>query len=382
MRSRWLFALATAVAVFCMLAALLNRGFVDIAVYRFGADRVAHGLPLYDARDGLPFTYPPFAALLMLVILPFAFPVLVGIWTWLSMVALGRSLALVQRVDGFRLTLLTLAALGFEPVWSNLSFAQINLFLMLAIAWDLMRIDRRWAGVLIGVAAGIKLTPLLFVFFLVIVGRGRAAVMAVTSFLATVLVGFVVLGSDSASYWTSVLWDPNRVGGVAYAGNQSVLGVMTRLLGEEPSTAVWFVVAGAPALVALLVARSLWLRDERPLAICVAAVGMLVASPISWNHHWVWAVPLAVLLWERSRVAALAWSLVFCSHVIWRPPSADDREVLWNPFEQLIGNAYLWAALVLLAWLAVGEVRHQRAGRILPETSPSVIREPEGLAAE
>jgi len=350
-------ALVCLLAGLCCAAVALRGGFIDIAVYRYGADAIVHGIDLYGPRDGLPFTYPPFAALLFTATLPLPFALLVAAWTALSLAALGFVLHLFTDLTGWRLAGLTVAALAFEPVWSNLSFAQINLFLMAAIAYDLLRADRparTWnrAGWLIGIAAGIKLTPLLFVVFLVLVGRRSAAVSAVAAFLATVAVGFAVLPRSSLAYWTEVLWDPNRVGGVAYAGNQSMLGFLTRVIGEQPSTAVWFLIAGAVALALLVLAASYWTSD-RGLSVCLAASAMLVASPISWNHHFVWAVPLAWCLLRRSRVAAAVWTLVFCSTVIWWPPAADDREVLWNAGQQLLGNAYLFALLLVGAYLAI-----------------------------
>jgi alpha-1,2-mannosyltransferase len=355
-------------ALVCLLGGLvtgafaLRGGFVDIAVYRYGADAIVHGIDLYGPRDGLPFTYPPFAALLFTVTLPLPFALLVAVWTALSLAALGFALFLFTDLAGWRLAGLTAAALAFEPVWSNLSFAQINLFLMAAIAYDLLRADRPatgwsahgWnrAGWLIGVAAGIKLTPLLFVVFLVLVGRRSAAVTAMVSFLATVAAGFVLLPRSSWAYWSEVLWDPNRVGGVAYAGNQSMLGFLTREIGHQPPTWVWFLVAGSVALALLVLAASYW-SEDRGLSVCLAAAAMLVASPISWNHHFVWAVPLAWCLVRRSRVAAVGLTLVFCSTVIWWPPAADDREVLWNAGQQVIGNAYLLALLLVCAYLAI-----------------------------
>jgi alpha-1,2-mannosyltransferase len=365
-------------ALVCLLAGLvagafaLRGGFVDIAVYRYGADAIVHGIDLYGPRDGLPFTYPPFAALLFTATLPLPFALLVTLWTALSLAALGFTLHLFTEQTGWRLAGLTAAALAFEPVWSNVSFAQINLFLMAAIAYDLLRADRPargWnrAGGLIGVAAGIKLTPLLFAFFLVLVGRRSAAVTAVLSFLATVAVGFALLPRSSFAYWTEVLWDPNRVGGVAYAGNQSMLGFLTRVIGHQPSTAVWFVAAGAVALGLLILAASYWTSD-RGLSVCLAATAMLVASPISWNHHFVWAVPLAWCLVRRSRVAAVALTLVFCSTAIWWPPSSNDQEVLWNAGQQLLGNAYLLAVLLVGAYLAI--VRPGSRARQSQVTSP------------
>ena len=79
---------------------------------------------------------------------------------------------------------------------------------------------------------------------------------------------------------------------------------------------------------------------------------MLLASPISWSHHWVWAVPVALVLWERSRWAGAAWTAVFVARPVVWPPYSRGREYGWSPLEHLVGNAYLLAALALAVWAA------------------------------
>jgi alpha-1,2-mannosyltransferase len=103
----------------------------------------------------------------------------------------------------------------------------------------------------------------------------------------------------------------------------------------------------------LLVAAGWWSRGDRVLGTCLAALAMLFASPVSWSHHWVWAVPIALVLWERSRWAAVSWAAVFVARPIIWPPYSHNREYGWSPLEHLVGNAYLLAALTLCVWAAV-----------------------------
>ena len=167
---------------------------------------------------------------------------------------------------------------------------------MAAICADILLLRGRWSGVLVGLAAGIKLTPLVFVVFLVLIGRRVAATRAVLTFGATVLVGFVVMPASAAAFWTEAVWDPERVGGTEYIRNQSLLGAMTRILGSEPSTLVWLVVAVPVSAAVLTVAAVLWRDGARDAGLCLAAAAMLLASPISWDHHWVWGVPALLVL--------------------------------------------------------------------------------------
>jgi alpha-1,2-mannosyltransferase len=144
------------------------------------------------------------------------------------------------------------------------------------------------------------------------------------------------------------------------AHNQSVYGTLTRLLDGRPPTLLWLAVAGPLSVAALVVGAGWWRRGDRVLGTCLGAVAMLLASPISWSHHWVWVVPAALALWERSRWAGAAWAAVFAARPIVWPPYGQHREYAWTPLDHLVGNAYLLAALTLSAWAAA----------TLPQLSP------------
>lgn len=338
----------------------LAGSFTDLSVYRFGGRAVLDGLALYDVDDpvtGLPFTYPPIAAVLMV---PLALPpgwLVAALWTGASIAALAATVVVVRRslgcaAPGWWVAVVVVAALALEPVWQTLSFGQVNLLLMLVVVVDLLRPESRWSGVLLGVAAGVKLTPLVFVVLLVLVGRRSAAGRAVVAFAVTVAVGFAVMPAGATSYWTDGLVDPSRVGPPALAHNQSVSGVLTRLLDAEPPTVLWLVVAGPVAIATVLVAAAWWRRGDPVLAVGLAALASLLASPTSWSHHWAWAVPVALVLWERSRALAVAWVVVFVTRPVLWPPWGEGRELDWEPWHHVVGNGYVLAALAVAGWAA------------------------------
>jgi alpha-1,2-mannosyltransferase len=330
---------------------------VDLSVYRFSGRALVDGLPLYGADDpvtGLPFTYPPFAAVVMVPVALVPDAVAAALWTGLSVCALAAVIAMSLRVldraaPGWLVALLTLASLGLEPVWQNLTFGQVNLLLMLAVLVDLLRPDRRWSGVLVGLAAGMKLTPLVFVVLLVMVGRRTAAGRAVLTFGVTVAVGLALVPA-SAAYWGERLLDASRVGPPALAHNQSVYGVLTRVLDGPPPPVLWLAVAGSLAAGTLVVAARWWRRGERLLGTCLGAVAMLVASPVSWSHHWVWAVPVSLVLWTRAPTVCLAWVAVFVARPFVWLPYGDGREYGWTWWQHLVGDAYLSSAVALTVW--------------------------------
>jgi alpha-1,2-mannosyltransferase len=370
-----------AMVVAATVAGAVHGDFKDLLAYQHGARSLLDGEPVYGSREpihGLPFTYPPFAAVVLVPIALLPAGVAAGFWTGVSVGALAAGIVVVRQAlgkhtSGRLVLVLGIGAFALEPVWQTVVFGQVNLILMLLLLIDLLRPERRLGGVLVGVLAGLKLTPLVFIVLLFIVGRRAAAGRASLAFLVTVAIGFVALPSASTSYWTDRLVDASRVGPPALAHNQSVYGVLTRLLHGPPPTLLWLVIAVPLAVAALLVAAAWWRRGDALLGICLAAMAMLLASPVSWSHHWVWAVPVALVLWERSQPAAVAWTAVFVARPMVWLPWGDGREYGWSPFDHVVGNAYVLAALVLVTWAALAlragaetEGETSRSGRLTP----------------
>ena len=343
---------------------------VDIAVYRSGGFKLVHGVPLYDGKVEdvwLPFTYPPFAAI---VFVPFA---LIGAWggglviSVLSYVALARACWLLvgsrwptlgqpQRwqATGFMWAAAALA----EPVTATLGFGQINLIILWMVLEDLLGPTRRSRGILVGIATGLKLTPGIFILLFVVIGKRTSAVRAAGALAATILLGLIVQPQQAWLYWTKLAYDDKRVGGVAYVANQSLNGVIWRLAGPGGSRALWLLVVVAVAGVALWSARRLWLAGQPLEAVAVTALAMLLVSPISWSHHWVWVLPAAVALTGivHRRVGwglLAAGVIVFYSRGIFRVPNTHDLEYDHNLWQQIVGNSYALWALAALAALAV-----------------------------
>jgi alpha-1,2-mannosyltransferase len=335
--------------------------FVDLSVYRYGGRLILDGLPLYGSRDpatNLRFTYPPFAAVAMVPLALLPFWLATALWTAASVGALAGVVRLVGHALGrtvsWRLVaLLTVGALALEPVWQNLTFGQINLLLMLAVLIDLVHPGRRWSGVLVGIAAGVKLTPLVFVVLLVLIGRRATAGRALLAFAGTVAIGVAVVPDSAKAYWTENLISAGRVGPPEMAHNQSVFGALSRLLGGPPPTLLWLAVAGPLALAVVVVGAVCWRRGDRVLGTGLGALAMLLASPVSWSHHWVWAVPVGLALWDRNRWAGIGWTAVFVARPFVWPPWGEHREYGWSPIEHIPGNAYLLAALAVSIGVAV-----------------------------
>ncbi len=383
MASRWVTAPAP-VAVLVAgagVAGALAGGFTDLDVYRFAGQAVLDQESLAGARGatGLPFTYPPFAAVTMVPLALTTPAVAAAAWTAASVAALAFVVRLAlgelgRPRAGWVVALVTVGVLALEPVWQNLTFGQVNLLLMAAVLADVLRPERRWSGLMLGVAIGVKLTPFVFVALLVLGGHRSAAVRALGAFAATVLLGGLAV-PGSWDYWGDRLLDASRVGPPSLAHNQSAYGVLTRFLDGEPPFLVWLVAAAGLLTVALLAAARWWRRGDRLLGTCIASLGMLLASPVAWSHHWVWVVPLVLTLWAKARWPAAGVAVVCVARPFVWLPYGDGRELAWSPIEHLVGNAYVLAGVGVLAWAlhAAGDADVDAVGHA---ASPTTTAEP------
>ncbi|GAA1922249.1 glycosyltransferase 87 family protein [Streptomyces durmitorensis] len=359
---------------------------IDLMVYRAEGETVRAGGDLYALRTTeahLPTTYPPFAALLFtpLTLLDTAdMRTLATLGNLLLLVAFTHlALRLVGPVPTARgvgharvETALWVSALAVwaEPVWTTLRYGQINLLLAVLVLWDLSRRPgHRWAGLGIGVAAAIKLTPALFAVFLLLTGAAEAvrrgpwraptrhACVAAVSFAGATLLAAAVLPYDSRRFWTRMVFEAGRVGLAEDTANQSLRGVLARLLHTEEPGIWWALAAAAVGALGLAVAVRAALRGERARAAVSCAATALLVSPVSWSHHWVWCVPMALLVWTdaprrggRARWAATgAVVLVFCSYALWWVPHGVGRlELGQNYGEMTLSALYVGTAFAFL----------------------------------
>ncbi|KZS63632.1 mannosyltransferase [Mycobacterium ostraviense] len=363
-----------------------GANFVDLHVYVGGAAALDHPGTLYSYVYAdqtpdfpLPFTYPPFAAVVFypLHLLPFGLVAL--LWQIATMAALYGCVRISQRLLGVRAghghraaMLWTAVAIWLEPLRSTFDYGQINVLLMLAALWAVY--STRWwlSGVLVGVAAGIKLTPAITAVYLVGVRRWLAAACSAVVFLATVAVSMLIAGDQARYYFTDLLGDARRVGPVATSFNQSWRGAISRILGHDAGFGPLVLAAIAvTAVLAILAWRALDASDQLGKLLVVELFGLLF-SPISWTHHWVWLVPLMIWLlqgslrqrlgarimgwgWLALTIIGVPWLLSFAQPTIW---------VISRPwYLAWAGLVYPVATLATLAWVvATRRASRQRSG--------------------
>ncbi|NEA36027.1 glycosyltransferase 87 family protein [Streptomyces sp. SID13031] len=361
---------AAAIIALCLAIWPPSSTMSDLRVYYAAAKGFVDGEDIYTIHHkypgmGLGFTYPPFAAMIMapLAIGEHFARLLITVLSAISVMVIGLVTVRAVRPQWSRNRVLA-AGLAFgtlgialEPVRSTFGMGQINLVLLALLMTDLLgHTPRRFRGVLIGVATGIKLTPGIFIVFLLVTKRFREAAVASAATAGTLLLGYLVMPGPTVDFWTRYIFDPGRPGPAHYISNQSVRGTLARLLENSSMTGpLWLLAAVVIGSAGLMTARRLYAAG-RPLdAIVATGITGLLVSPISWSNHWVWALPAVAVVWSwaaRSnalKAFAAAWTVVFLIGLPWMAPWAHDQEFHHTFPQALVGNSYGIAAIAFLA---------------------------------
>ncbi|GAA2752744.1 glycosyltransferase 87 family protein [Kitasatospora cinereorecta] len=383
-----LIALATSTTVF--LAVIPgHRGWFDVGVYYGTVHHWADTGTIYDyVRPGTAygFTYPPFAAFCMLPMLLLGWHPAIAVSVVLGAVATGLLLwwlvdPVARRRGWNRWYAFSIAACLvalLNPVRDTFSFGQVNLLLVALVLADWRLADSRyarWAGIGIGLAAALKLTPALFIGYLLLTRRRTALVATAVALVATG-VGWLAAPRASGTFWTAALWDTDRVGAFGYISNQSLQGAIARLGPELPGRTLWLasslVVLGIWAYRVRRAARA----GDRLAGYALTGLACCLVSPITWVHHLVWLLPALAVLGDaalrttdrrrRARLLATGWTLyaVLVSGVVWLF-HADTP----GPVALIGGNAYLLITLGLLIGMPI-----RRRPPAAPRPAP--VREP------
>ncbi|HEY8478641.1 MAG TPA: glycosyltransferase 87 family protein [Spirillospora sp.] len=367
-----------AVEILAIVVFSLVYDSLDFRIYWLGGDAVTDGTRLYDEQLAAHwFTNTPFMAVLFTPLSHVPLTLARLLWQLASVAAFAWACATTLRMSGRTIPLTTVvaAALVLEPVRHSFFQGQVNLFLLALVLADMRRVSQgRPAGVGIGVATAIKLTPGIFVVLLLVTRRTKDVLTATGAFAVCTLFAHAVAPDASRLYWLHTFYDTSRVG-VPYISNQSPLGVLTRTLRGTAEVGDWYtvipIVIGA---VGLVVAAAWARRGDWPTATAVTGVTGLMVSPISWAHHWVWVVPaLAVLIRDGHRANAVRGYLLFVIAPMWLTPwVATPLQPGWHLLLLPAANCYLLAGLFFLARTAV-RLRRGTPGTT-EETSTRPIR--------
>lgn len=366
-------ALLVAWSALASIGIALGGRSIDLAVYlRAAADVLAGRDPNITPAGELPWLYPPAAALPFAPLTWLPFDLAAVVLALASLAALARTLHLVLGRLGHTSPTATLVAVALaiavEPVTSTLGHGQVNLVIAWLVAEGFLG-GHRW---LIGVAAGIKLTPLVFLLPLVLRRDWRGAALTLAGFAGTVAVGWLVAPTASVTYWGGLFFDPRDKIGIAFATNQSITGALWRIAGEGGVPLLG--IALSLAVLALAVVAQRRHPDDDVLGLWVTGIAGLLVSPISWTHHWVWLLPAVAWLWVHGRRRfAIAWGVLMVGWVTWWFPDAGGRAFPLDLLAVAVQNS--WAIVAVLTLVRCATWRGPS-----PAATPSGV-EPRALEA-
>lgn len=356
---------------------------LDLRVYRQAGHSLYHGgspFTRYFTASHLPFTYTPFALLVLSPLALGSLGVVETGWWLLSAACLVVAVYLVlisatgvtgQRAWAVSAALGGLSSLALEPVRSNFDYGQINLLLIAMVVVDLTRVRGPWRGVLVGLAAAIKLTPLIYLVYFLADRDRRSFLRGIGAAAAVTTVSWAVLPHDSALYWFHEATDAARTGPLGIVSNQSWNGLVHRapLHGGHVGTVIWLLLSVATFACGALLTRWLVERSRKAEALFVLALTELLISPVSWTHHWSWlavAPIVMVSLWRTRRRVGIALAVLLAFSIV--APYLWIRQAPWS---YVAANALvLGAAAVIITW-TLAEARGRRGLRRSPEGDSS-----------
>jgi alpha-1,2-mannosyltransferase len=387
----WLLA-AAAVGVLIRQSLYLPTRFheLDLDVYRHGGTAILDGRNVYRVRSaaGLLFTYPPAAAVLAVPLALISFhaaelawlPMIyvpLGVVTWLSFRPL---LARAREWAPALLAVLIAGAAYLTPLRQEVHYGQIDIFLVALCLVDCVTERPRWPrGALIGLATAIKLVPGVFIVYLLITGRRKAAGVAAGSFAVVTGLTWLVSPRDSVAYWTRAIFDSQRLGQNTQAANQSLRGMILRLFVPTPApTLVWLAVALVVAVGGFAAARALHRRGQEMAGIAITGLLAALLSPVAWIHHLCWVIiAIGVLTgdgrnWRRLGAAAAASALFATNTPIWGK-NLFEHNAAPIPLTRFLEATFGLAAIVLI--VAIYAFRPTAA-----DTLPAAAAAPGGSA--
>jgi alpha-1,2-mannosyltransferase len=377
---------------FVLVATQTKMTMIDLMVYRDGSPSLLQGtlydwhLSEYSQQFALPFTYPPFAAVLFIPLSWLPWVIVRWLWQivsvaclwWLIRLSLrliardragnGRA-AVTEDVWRRRAMLATALALWIEPVRTTLNYGQVNLLLAAIVLAGMVSTRPVLSGLSVGLTAGIKLTPALSGIYFLATKRWAAAIWSAVAFAVTVGIAYLVSPTQSTLYWFHLLGQTDRIGPVGSAINQSLRAALSRTFGYDVGSGPIWLTGVAVAAVLLCFALRAAIRAGDVLAGVVSVQFFtLLVSPISWSHHWVWMVPAVLwLVYGRAAggrlvtITAVAWLVAVGSFVIsFLLVLQSSIWVISRPwYASLLGWAYPACGLLTLVAIGVALRRHQ-----------------------
>jgi alpha-1,2-mannosyltransferase len=304
----------------------------DFEVFYIAGKRILAGdFEIYKFADAnMPYKYWPGFAYLMIPLAVLPVPVAQTVWALLNIGAMFAVLVLVLRGlspagNWWVISAWSLVLTG-QALTDHFMDGQINLLIVAAmlVAFQIIGTNRSWRAfggvMLLLAAAAVKLFPLL-VFLLFVVKRewrltAQAAVAVVLFALVPFLPVGIEAGLDQYRMWFAILADSGNHLNLAWTTNQSLFGMFLRfpisleLAGTLHKAASLLVVG----LLVFGISKSPLHGIDRVFVLdfTMVACGMLLVSPLTWIHYYVFLMPFTILIVAElaTRETRSSWSWI------------------------------------------------------------------------
>jgi len=339
---------------------------------------------LGSSYESTPFVYPPLVAYAMQFVSAMPFDTMMLLWTLLSTLFLLAGIYCTVRVyaplaNPAWLAVLFLALCAYEPLLYGLWLGQTtSLVFALTMGGIALQRNQRWlaAGCCVGLAAFVKLTPIVIALVWLWRGPRRAAAWCAAALVGLWGVSFALMGTAVNVEYLQRVNEIRRVALVAY-NNHSVLAFLSRfeappldrlqwrmLLPSAAASGAQIAVVATLAALAIVAFRRLPAREDdqrRMFLEGMAFLAMLLVPNIGWTHYFVFLIPVgAITLAMRRRDHASSMTLAAVAIALCCRPLLPRQDLGAATLHHLLLMSLpTFAALAMFAAL-VNAARHAR----------------------
>ncbi|MFI7545959.1 glycosyltransferase 87 family protein [Actinoplanes sp. NPDC049599] len=187
-----------------------------------------------------------------------------------------------------------------------------------------------WAGVGVGLATALAVTPAFFILYLVITRQWRAALTATGTALTAAAAALLVSPGETVAWLGEVLWRIDRTGPVDTIANQSLAGVLARIYDSATTPVLlWLSFSLLLIAVGLIRARAAHADGDEIAAFTLVGLTAAIVGPVTDTNELIWVLPAVLIL-----IDAAARRRVTCG----RPPPGRWAGL---PFAIAAGVTYL-----------------------------------------
>jgi len=158
-----------------------------------------------------------------------------------------------------------------------------------------------WAGLGVGLATALAVTPAFFILYLTVTRQWRAALTATGTALSAALAALLINPAETAAWFGEVLWRIDRTGPVDAIANQSLAGVLARIYDSATAPVLlWMSFSLLLIAVGLIRARAAHADGDEIAAFTLVGLTAAIVGPVTGTHELIWILPTVLILIDAA----------------------------------------------------------------------------------